>query len=371
MEQTPQQIPNQQPVEPQPQPEPEQQIPVQPEQPVVMPQQPQTRWLFLVLALVIAVAAYAGAAYWQGMWPFEKAYDMEPSPTPTASASDKFTNERYGFSFEYSPSWGVTQDNNEGFIVSAPSGEYFSVQYLSPNIPVGVEDIVSTKEITVDGRTIVKTIINAAPGTMNAVIVIELEEVMLFITGFDGDNFDQIISSFKFTGGQNLKTYQNSTYKYSISYPIDFNLYESNEDFQAAQPLYIGGAENYLGSDGVISLIIAMPDDEYPGTTYAGAFVHVSVNDVINNAGECYQPNESIVTEPAGTIGGVQAYMGQRGGVAGGHGRGTNFYHMFANGRCYEVALTIDTASGSDAPNVDIEIILDRLEDILNSIKFN
>jgi len=79
MNETPQQIPNQQPIKPQP----EQQVPIQPEQPVVMPQQPQTRWLFLVLALVIAFAAYAGIAYWQGVWPFEKEEIVKVSPSPT------------------------------------------------------------------------------------------------------------------------------------------------------------------------------------------------------------------------------------------------------------------------------------------------
>lgn len=85
MNETPQEMPNQQPVEPQP----EQQIPIQSEQPVVMPQQPQTRWLFLVLALVIALTAYVGMAYWQNMWPFyeEISYENgaagESTPTPT------------------------------------------------------------------------------------------------------------------------------------------------------------------------------------------------------------------------------------------------------------------------------------------------
>jgi len=83
MDETPQQIPNQQPVEPQPQSE--QQIPIQPEQPVVMPQQPHTRWLFLLLALVVGLAAYAGVAYWQNMWPFspDKEVVVTESPTPT------------------------------------------------------------------------------------------------------------------------------------------------------------------------------------------------------------------------------------------------------------------------------------------------
>ncbi len=87
MNEIPQQTPDQQPVEPQP----EQQIPVQPEQPVVTPQQPPTRWPFLVLVLVIALAAYVGLAYWQGVWPFEKYYEgdnVSGLPTPTSTPDE-------------------------------------------------------------------------------------------------------------------------------------------------------------------------------------------------------------------------------------------------------------------------------------------
>jgi len=129
MNETPQQIPNQQPVEPQP--EPEQQIPVQPEQPVVMPQQPQTKWLFLVLGLVVALAAYAGVAYWQGMWPFEKEIIVEESPTPTpAGATDggsstsnleTYQNNEFGFEFKHDSSWSIASINTgSGYNASQP-----------------------------------------------------------------------------------------------------------------------------------------------------------------------------------------------------------------------------------------------------------
>ena len=59
---------NQQPVEPQPQPE--QQVPVQPEQPVISPQQSKTNWPILILILVVAAVVYVGISYWQNMWPF-------------------------------------------------------------------------------------------------------------------------------------------------------------------------------------------------------------------------------------------------------------------------------------------------------------
>ena len=90
MNEAPQQIPDQQPVASQP----EQQVPVQPEQPVVIPEQPQTRWLLLVLALGVALAAYVGVAYWQGVWPFEKAYEednilISPTPTPVSTVTEE------------------------------------------------------------------------------------------------------------------------------------------------------------------------------------------------------------------------------------------------------------------------------------------
>jgi hypothetical protein len=116
MNEIPQQIPNQQPVEPQPQPE--QQVPTEPAEPVVAPQQPQTKWLFLVLALVVALAAYAGVAYWQGMWPFSPSEEVaeeiivEESPTPTSVADTTvgwrtYTDSGIGLNFKYPTTWTV------------------------------------------------------------------------------------------------------------------------------------------------------------------------------------------------------------------------------------------------------------------------
>ena len=59
MNEIPQQIPNQ-PVEPQPQ----QQAPVE------MGKKSGKGWLFAVIVVVVVLAAYAGIAFWQNMWPF-------------------------------------------------------------------------------------------------------------------------------------------------------------------------------------------------------------------------------------------------------------------------------------------------------------
>jgi len=59
MEETPQQIPNQ-PVEPQPQ----QQAPVE------MGGKPGKSWLSTLIVIIVVLAAYAGIAYWQNIWPF-------------------------------------------------------------------------------------------------------------------------------------------------------------------------------------------------------------------------------------------------------------------------------------------------------------
>jgi hypothetical protein len=154
MDETPQQIPNQQPVEPQPQPE--QQVPIQPEQPVAMPQKPKTRWFLIVLVLVIALAAYLGAAYWQNMWPFYEEKVVEESPTPTPAVTEeasglvKSVYSESGKNYldidyiEINPNWqpggrsGAAFQNNDSeirtfeispnakFVINYPPGEYIS-----------------------------------------------------------------------------------------------------------------------------------------------------------------------------------------------------------------------------------------------------
>ncbi len=87
---------NQQPVE-----QPIPQVPIQPEQPVISPQQPKTNWPILIFILVLAVVSYAGVAYWQGVWPFEVDKEVViESPTPTPVQSIILEKEDYRIFFE-------------------------------------------------------------------------------------------------------------------------------------------------------------------------------------------------------------------------------------------------------------------------------
>jgi len=129
MNETPQQIPDQQPVEPQPQPE--QQVPVQPEQPIVTPQQPPTRWLFLVLVLVIAIAAYAGMAYWKGVWPFgDNEKVVLPSPTPT-STPDKTTR---------AVGWQGYTEAEQSEVCDSYAGVYFNGEVITQEMGKKIVD---------------------------------------------------------------------------------------------------------------------------------------------------------------------------------------------------------------------------------------
>ena len=104
MNEAPQQIPNQQPAE-----QPIPQVPIQPEQPVISPQQPKTNWPILILVLVLAVVSYAGVAYWQGMWPFSPSEEamVEESPTPTSQNQNYQNYSGLGFSVKYPKTWVV------------------------------------------------------------------------------------------------------------------------------------------------------------------------------------------------------------------------------------------------------------------------
>ncbi len=358
---------NQQPVE-----QPIPQVPIQPEQPVISPQQSKTHWPILILVLVLAVVSYTGVAYWQNMWPFveDEVTEASPSITPKSTSNvpadwKTYINDELGFEFKYPVDWSVIESLVTGSeLVYMTLGPSYSIQSGGHGI-----FYVETKDennLPLHGWNTTEVSSNYKRFELfGDNIVYKLEHDRMF-----DDIFDQIISTFQFTKS-NSKTYQNSTFQYSIKYPSDLNLYENNEDFQSAQGSYIGGATHYLGEQGFVSLIIAIPNGEYPGTTYAGAFISVAINDEIGTADECYKSSEPITAESYGIIGGVQAYKGQRGGAGGGHSRGTTFYHMFANNMCYEVALTFDsTGGGIERPIADISAILNKLEGILKSITF-
>ncbi len=102
---------NQQPVE---RPIPQPQVPIQPEQPIISPQQPKTNWLILILVLALAVVSYAGVAYWQGMWPFSPGEEamVEESPTPTSAADvtaswKAYRNDKFDFEVKYPKEWFI------------------------------------------------------------------------------------------------------------------------------------------------------------------------------------------------------------------------------------------------------------------------
>ncbi len=111
---------NQQPVESQiPQP----QVPTQPEQPVISPQQPKTNWPVLILVVVLAVVSYAGVAYWQNMWPFveDEVVEVFPSITPKSTPDATAGWETYrsdGLEFKYPNNWVLNKENNRIIISS-------------------------------------------------------------------------------------------------------------------------------------------------------------------------------------------------------------------------------------------------------------
>jgi hypothetical protein len=228
MDETPQQIPNQ-PVEPQPQPE--QQVPVQSEQPVMTPQQPQTRWLFLVLALVVALAVYAGVAYWQGVWPFSEEMIIEGSPKPTPTLApgtitptptldptvnwETYRNNEYGFEVKYPRDWDTIDDITlmtefgqlsfflaRGLALDVWDMSVYTYDQLKEAPPGGVVDV-SEKSIIVDSYPATEisyvSIGDAGSGSSPGKKVSILKEGLVYRIKCNGEECIQIISTFRFT----------------------------------------------------------------------------------------------------------------------------------------------------------------------------
>jgi len=93
-----------------------------------MLKQSRNKQIPLALILLIALAAYAGVAYWKDMWPFSEEEMVKESPTPTPeseikSSWEKYENQEDGYSFEYPSSYSIKRiGNNVTLRASGNSG---------------------------------------------------------------------------------------------------------------------------------------------------------------------------------------------------------------------------------------------------------
>ncbi len=216
-----------------------------PETPVQLPKKSNLSKvvpLFILGLIILAGAVYAGVTIGRKQNPPEVIPQaVEASPTPDETADwETFLYTDSLFSFKYPPTWfyednsvaggakpgttfaffeqGVTPDSsygdhigNELFVVSYSEGK-FTVDQEKGNLKNPLDIIVNNKP-AIRSDTIVKIITNQ--GLIH--LGIRYKQNQQYV--------DQILSTFKFTPGQNAvdetvnwKTYTNEKIKYSVNY---------------------------------------------------------------------------------------------------------------------------------------------------------
>lgn len=134
---------------------------------------------------------------------------------------------------------------------------------------------------------------------------------------------------------------------------------------------------NFVQPGGVALAAVELPKTSYPGTDFASAFFHISVNKTLT-ASECDQfafptpPENSPVAVNKVKFGEtemteIEDFNGEALQQA-----DVKYYHLFNNSGCYEIALGLGTAGlGSEdgIKPVDREEVFHRLEKILASVK--
>jgi len=175
-----------------------------------------------------------------------------------------------------------------------------------------------------------------------------------------------------------FSTYANgeygATFRYPRNYPLDEGpLDEATEDTPGLRNQTDLEAEQ---SGGVLVATIAIPDDSFPNTTFAGGSMQFAVNRYLADE-SCRQFPVERLGDAHGatgikTIAGVPFAWADSDAGAGYTEFVERDYAGFANGTCYEFFVRVGTEAGSDSPETkpaNQKKILGQLEKILESLQ--
>jgi hypothetical protein len=170
-------------------------------------------------------------------------------------------------------------------------------------------------------------------------------------------------------------TYVNKTYGVSLSYPTKYSL-SVGEKAQLSWP-ELGPVEmDFVRPGGLTLATLRLPENSYPDTDFASAFMTVSVNTNLSPA-QCAQ----FAFPQANSGGNVPSSKVQMGSIEfqqveslSGDARQADakYYHAFQNETCYEFTLglgTTVTGVEDGTTPVDREQVFSKLERILGSVK--
>jgi len=170
-------------------------------------------------------------------------------------------------------------------------------------------------------------------------------------------------------------TYANSDYGVSFRYPRIYSL-KSGESAQLAWPGLGPVGNDFVKPGGVALAAVELPENSYPETDFAGAFVNVSVNPSLTST-ECMQfaavgPDDAANQPAKVEISGMEFAEAEKIQGADNREADAKYYHAFQNGVCYEFALGVGTvADDADegVAQVDRGGVFARLEKVLASVE--
>ncbi len=174
--------------------------------------------------------------------------------------------------------------------------------------------------------------------------------------------------------------YSDAAYGVSFRYPRKYPLKTpdtSKPETASAQQFDM----NFVQPGGVAVASVELPKGVYPGTDLASASFDVSVNKAMT-AEQCGQftllqlaSSDELSVQPAKIkFGGQQ--LEEMEAISGSDSKQADakYYHLFANGACYEFALGLSTQSDGNEDGlmpVDREDVFRRLERILATVKIS
>ncbi len=176
--------------------------------------------------------------------------------------------------------------------------------------------------------------------------------------------------------------YKDADFGVSFVYPRKFSVKSGDN----ADPEFAGigaASMNFVQPGGVPIATVGMPDNSYPGTDFASAFLNVNVNRSLSEQ-ECahFAITDSHNVNGAGAdaekvkVGPTEIEMATTSNFSGSAltRSETQYYHSYQNGACYEYILSLGTAgfgSKDGAKPVNRDEVFAKLEKILATVKIS
>ena len=169
-----------------------------------------------------------------------------------------------------------------------------------------------------------------------------------------------------------IVAYANRTYGVSFQYPRKYTL-KTGETVQAKTDDLSIAPMQFVEPGGVTVAAVEIPQGFFPNTNFDSAYFNVSVNRSVKEeqCGQFASSKDAPGAVPLGKVLINGATFDEMRGEGEGNASDTTYYHLFENGRCYEIALGMNTveSDGQKVKDVNQTAVFGKLERILSTLK--